>query len=289
MKTIQSMRAWWRGLFRKRRFNMLNATDNSEEWHVHISPASLMAGLVAFVLLLFILILTLVAYTPVLEFLPGYRTEADKSRESLIQNIIRLDSMERMMNDMLTYNENIAMILEGNTPVARTLPASDTMRGSKVLVMPSAEDSLLRAQMEGNGPYSLTANAGSSRKQIRESIELMKPVEGIITERFNISQNHFGVKIAAAATDRIAAVDGGTVIQSSWTPEQGYTVIMQHAAGMLSIYRGLSQSLVAPGQKLRAGELIGYNAEAQNGEVPMFEFELWNNGKPVDPESYIVF
>ena len=70
MKTIQSIRAWWRGMFRKRRCNMLNATDNSEEWHVHISPASLMAGLVAFVLLLFILILTLVAYTPVLEFLP---------------------------------------------------------------------------------------------------------------------------------------------------------------------------------------------------------------------------
>lgn len=289
MKTIQSFRAWWRGLFRKRRFNMLNATDNSEEWHIHISPASLLAGLVAFVLMLFILILTLVAYTPVLELLPGYRTEADKSRESLIQNIIRLDSMERMMNDMLTYNENIAMILEGNTPVARTLPASDSTRASKVLVMPSAEDSLLRAEMEGSGPYSLSGHENASRKKIRESIELMKPVEGIITERFDISQSRFGVKIAAAATDRIAAVDGGTVVQSIWAPEKGYTVILQHGGGMLSIYHNLSQSLVAPGQKLRAGELIGYNAEAENGEVPMFEFELWNNGKPVDPESYIVF
>ena len=76
MKTIKSVRAWWRGLFRKRRFNMLNATDNSEEWHVHVSPASLLAGLVAFVLVLFILTLSLVAYSPVLEFLPGYRTEA---------------------------------------------------------------------------------------------------------------------------------------------------------------------------------------------------------------------
>lgn len=289
MKFLKRIRAWWRGLFRKRRFSMLNATDNSEEWHIHLSPASVFAGLVAFVLLLFILTLSLVAYSPVLEFLPGYRTEADKSRESLIQNIIRLDSMERMMNDMMTYNENIAMILEGNTPVARSLPASDSTRASKVLVMPSAEDSLLRAQMEGDGPYSLAGNAGASRRQIRESIELMKPVEGIITEHFDIGQSRFGVKIAAAATDRIAAVDGGTVVQSIWTPERGYTVTMQHAGGMLSIYRCLSQSLVVPGQKLRAGELIGYNAEAEHGEVPMFEFELWNNGKPVDPESYIVF
>ena len=117
MKFLKTIRAWWHGLFRKRRFNMLNATDNTEEWHMHLSPASILAGLVAFVLMLFILTLSLVAYSPVLEFLPGYRTEADRSRESLVQNIIRLDSMERMMNDMLTYNENIALIMEGRTPV----------------------------------------------------------------------------------------------------------------------------------------------------------------------------
>ena len=112
MKFLKRIRAWWRGLFRKRRFSMLNATDNSEEWHIHLSPASVFAGLVAFVLLLFILTLSLVAYSPVLEFLPGYRTEADRSRESLLQNIIRLDSMERMMNDMMTYNRNIALTRE---------------------------------------------------------------------------------------------------------------------------------------------------------------------------------
>ena len=111
MKFLKNIRAWQRNFFRKRRFNMLNATDNSEEWHMHLSPASIFAAFVSFALLLFILILTLVAYSPVLEFLPGYRTEADRSRESLVQNIIRLDSMERMMNDMLTYNQNIALIL----------------------------------------------------------------------------------------------------------------------------------------------------------------------------------
>ena len=84
MKFLKTIRAWWRGLFRKRRFNMLNATDNTEEWHMHLSPASILAGLVAFMLMLFILTLSLVAYSPILEFLPGYRTEADRSRESLV-------------------------------------------------------------------------------------------------------------------------------------------------------------------------------------------------------------
>ena len=256
MRFFKSIRAWWRGLFRKRRFNMLNATDNSEEWHMHLSPASIFAAFLSFVLLLFILVLSLVAYSPILEFLPGYRTEADRSRESLVQNIIRLDSMERMMNDMLTYNENIALIMEGRTPVARVLASSDSSRISKVLVMPSHEDSLLRAQMEGDGEYAI---AGCP---LQETLQV---------------------------GDRITAIDNGTVVQSLWTPETGYIVVLQHAGNLISVYKNLSQSLVTTGQTIRSGELIGYNAEVQDGEVRLFEFELWNNGKPVDPEGYIVF
>ena len=289
MKFLKNIRAWQRNFFRKRRFNMLNATDNSEEWHMHLSPASIFAAFVSFALLLFILILTLVAYSPVLEFLPGYRTEADRSRESLVQNIIRLDSMERMMNDMLTYNQNIALIMEGRTPVARVLAYSDSTRATKVLVMPSPEDSVLRAQMEGDGEYAVTGRSGGSRRSVREAIELATPVEGIITDRFDIRNGNFGIRIAAAASDRIAAVDNGTVVLSLWTPETGYMVELQHAGNLLSVYKGLSQSLVTKGQTIRAGELIGYNAEAEQGEVRLFEFELWNNGKPVDPEGYIVF
>ena len=289
MKFLKNIRAWQRSVFRKRRFNMLHATDNSEEWHMHLSPASIFAAFVSFALLLFILILTLVAYSPVLEFLPGYRTEADRSRESLVQNIIRLDSMERMMNDMLTYNQNIALIMEGKTPVARVLANSDSTRATKVLVMPSPEDSVLRAQMEGDGEYAVTGRSGGSRRSVREAIELATPVEGIITDRFDIRNGNFGIRIAAAASDRIAAVDNGTVVLSLWTPETGYMVELQHAGNLLSVYKGLSQSLVTKGQTIRAGELIGYNAEAEQGEVRLFEFELWNNGKPVDPEGYIVF
>lgn len=289
MKFLKNIRAWQRSFLRKRRFNMLNATDNSEEWHMHLSPASIFAAFVSFALLLFILILTLVAYSPVLEFLPGYRTEADRSRESLVQNIIRLDSMERMMNDMLTYNQNIALIMEGKTPVARVLANSDSTRATKVLVMPSPEDSVLRAQMEGDGEYAVTGRSGGSRRSVREAIELATPVEGIITDRFDIRNGNFGIRIAAAASDRIAAVDNGTVVLSLWTPETGYMVELQHAGNLLSVYKGLSQSLVTKGQTIRAGELIGYNAEAEQGEVRLFEFELWNNGKPVDPEGYIVF
>ncbi|MFR9130067.1 MAG: hypothetical protein ACLVJK_10390 [Alistipes putredinis] len=155
MNAFHSISSWWKRFSRKRRLSMLNATDNVEEWYTHISPAGLLAAFLAFALLLFILILSIVAYTPVLELLPGYRVEAARSRENLMQSVIRLDSMERMMNDMITYNNNIALIMEGKTPVVRTVGKEDSIRTNKTLVVPSREDSLLRAELEGEGPYSL--------------------------------------------------------------------------------------------------------------------------------------
>lgn len=289
MNVFQSMSTWWRQFSRKRRLSMLDATDNTEEWYTHISPAGLLAALLAFVLLVFILILSIVAYTPVLEFLPGYRVEASRSRDNLMQNIIRLDSMERMMNDMITYNNNIALIMDGKTPVVRTLAGTDSIRSNKTLVMPSREDSLLRVQMEGTGPYSLSQNSAAA--SARKTIEMIAPIEGIIIERFEIKRDNFGIRIAASPDTQIVAADDGAVVMSLWTPETGYIIQIQHSNNLISIYKNLSKSHVTTGQRIKRGEIIGSNTEvlADGGDAKIFEFELWNNGKPVDPESYIVF
>lgn len=290
MNIFKKIASFWRNLFRKRRLSWLNAQSGEEEWHMHLSPAGTFAAFVAFLLLLFIGVLTLVAYTPVLEFLPGYRTEANRSRESLVQNIIRLDSMERVMNEMITYNRNIAMIMAGKTPVARTIISSDSTRTSKILTMPSLEDSLLRAQMEGDGPYSLEKGLAASRRALREAIELVTPVEGRVEAHFSIEEGRFGVQLATHSADRVTAIDNGTVIGSIWLPSAGHQLTIQHRGNLVAIYKNLSQPLVAIGQAVRAGELIGYTASEEEGEDSHhFEFELWNNGKAVDPEGYIVF
>lgn len=289
MNAFHSISSWWKRFSRKRRLSMLNATDNVEEWYTHISPAGLLAAFLAFALLLFILILSIVAYTPVLELLPGYRVEAARSRENLMQSVIRLDSMERMMNDMITYNNNIALIMEGKTPVVRNVGGLDSIKADKTLVMPSREDSLLRIQMEGEGPYGL--GKSPSRKTLREAMAMTAPVEGIITEKFDTKLGQYGIRIAAAPGSQVSAVDNGTVVLSLWSPEEGYVVQVQHADNVLSIYKNLAQSMVSTGQRLRSGEVLGYSndPQAEGTDSKLFGFELWSDGKPVDPEGYIVF
>ena len=277
--------------FRKRRVSVMNATDRTEEWYVHISPAGFVAASVAVLLVVFIAVSILVSYTPLLEFIPGYRANANRTREGLIANIMRMDSMERQMRDMLTYNQNIALIMDGKMPLVRTIVSNDSARIDKMLVMPSAGDSLLRAQMEGDGPYSLQKSA--AQRGVDTPMELSAPVAGVVTSHFSIAESRYGITIAAAAGAQIAAIADGTVILSSWSPETGYTVAVQHDKNnIVSIYKSLATTAVTAGQRVAAGEVVGYNAEnaAETEETTSeITFELWDDGKPADPESYIIF
>jgi hypothetical protein len=245
---------------------------------------------IAFCLFLFLLVLVLVAYTPILDIFPGYRTAAEKTHDDLVQNVMRLDSLERRMNDMLTYNENIAMILEGRTPVVRTpLSDGDTVKLDKTLVPPSQFDSLLRAQMEGDGDYSL-ARTLQSRQQGGKLI-FAAPAEGIITRHFSREDNYLGVGIQAAPNAPVTSIDDGVVADVATHGEKGAVVVVQHFNGFVSIYRNLSQVLVAKGQSIKSRQVIGYNAMPSVGDRtnPVVEVEIWNEGKAVDPEAYIVF
>ena len=181
------MKANWKdkiaNLWRKHRLSLRDERDNREMWYMYISPLSIVAGILALALVLFIVILSSVAYTPLLEFLPGY--QGNRTRTILLENIVRLDSMERQLSQMKVYSDNIALIMEGKTPVMRTLTDQNQTTTDKSIVMPSVEDSILRAQIEGDGDYSI-ANQASSRRSVRESMELVSPLAGgVIVNQFS--------------------------------------------------------------------------------------------------------
>ena len=279
-----------KNMFRKMRFTMSDPILHEEEWSVHITPAGLLGSVTAFCLILFLLVLVLVSYTPILDIFPGYRTAAEKTHDDLVQNVMRIDSLERRMNDMLTYNENIAMILEGRTPVVRTpMSEGDTTTLDKTLIPPSQFDSLLRAQMEGDGEYSL-ARTLQRRAQEGKTFIFVAPAEGIITRHFSRDDNYLGVGIQSAPNAPVTSIDDGTVVSVS-EGERGSVVTVQHFNGFVSLYRNLAQVLVVNGQSIKSRQVLGYNAMPSVGDRsnPLVEVELWNEGRAVDPEVYIVF
>lgn len=278
-------------MFRKKRLAMSNPANGHDSWSVHISPAGLLGSLVAFCVFLFLLVLILVAYTPILDIFPGYRTAAERSHDALVEGIMRVDSLERRMNDMLVYSENVAMIMDGRTPVARAkITENDTVKLDKTFVAPSTLDSLLRAQMEGEGDYSLN-KAIKNQNIAGGSRVFVSPVEGIITRHFSREDNYLGIGIQATPNAPVTSIDEGTVIDVASNNDMGTTVTVQHFDGYISVYRNLTQVLVDKGQTIKSRQVIGYNSMPQVGDAsnPIFEMEIWHEGKAVDPEVYIVF
>lgn len=275
----------FRDLFRRRRVSVSDPKNRLETRFIHISPAGFAMSIVATVFLIFCIVLALVAYTPVLDFLPGYRTDATKSRETLMRNLIRIDSLERKMNDMLAYNESIILVVDGKTPTMRSVQ-NDSLPRDKSIVPTSAADSLLRRQMESDGKYGIRNSASASG---HTNINAVAPMDGIIAERFDIKSGLYGIRIAGAPESQIVAIADGTVILNDWSPENGNSVAIQHPNGMISVYRMLSGTLVGKGQRVKGSEVIGYSTAGGDNDLSTFAFELWSDGKPVDPESYILF
>jgi murein DD-endopeptidase MepM/ murein hydrolase activator NlpD len=283
MNLFDKVARWWLNIFRKRKISIIEPETGSERWYAHLSPISMVMSGVALVTIVFALLLILVAYTPLLDMLPGYRTDATRSRQTLIRALIRVDSIERKMNDMLIYNENRILVVDGKMPAISSV-RSDSVAFDKSIVPPSSSDSLLRRQMENDRRYTLN----SKGSQQRTTISAIKPMDGIISERFNAKVGLYGIRMAGTAESQIVAIADGTVVSTDWLPESGNSVTVQHDNGMFSVYRNLSASIVTKGHRVSEGEVLGYSAVEDEAEN-MFEFEMWMGGKPLNPESYILF
>lgn len=283
MKVFSKIGSWFSSIFRKRRIALV---DNAEEqWHADLSPAMLTTICIAVVTLVFGVLLILVAYTPLLDLMPGYRTNAGRSREMLIRSIVRIDSLERKMNDMLTYNENRILVVSGKTPAMQSVK-NDSLQRNKSFVTPSKADSLLRQKIENDERYRL--NGATPKSTIQNALNAVSPMYGLISERFN-SKGLLGVRIHGTKDAQVSAIADGMVVVSNWSPEAGYCVVIQHKDNYLSVYRHLSGVLLSKGERVQGAQAIGYAGSDNKEELSMLEFELWRDGKAVNPELYIIF
>lgn len=119
---------------------------------------------------------------------------------------------------------------------------------------------------------------------------LMPPISGVISSAFDPETDHIGVDILAPHDTPVKAIWDGHVISADWTLETGYTIAIQHSNDMVSFYKHNASLLKRTGSFVRAGEaiaIIGNTGKLTSG--PHLHFELWIQGKPVDPTNYIDF
>lgn len=128
----------------------------------------------------------------------------------------------------------------------------------------------------------------SSSKQNRE-IQFIKPVTGFISRSFNPEKGHMGLDYVVKEGTPVYATAGGYVVFSGYTVDDGYTIIINHSDEYISVYKHCSTLIKKQRECVEQGELIAISGNSGKETTgPHLHFEIWKNGKPVDPRKLIL-
>ena len=110
---------------------------------------------------------------------------------------------------------------------------------------------------------------------------------GRVSPTAGASSNHQGIDIAAGSGTAIYAADGGVVTTVSYSAARGNYVVVSHGNGLSTLYQHCSSVSASVGQSVSQGDVIAYVGSTGYSTGPHLHFEVWVNGTPVNPASYI--
>ncbi len=283
-------KSWFKKLKNKYRFVLINDLNFEEKFSFRLTRLNLFLFGGLFIIILFVLTFIIIANT-------GLRNMIDSSSNIEMDRLAyknqqRLDSQLMILQQYELYVSNLQRVMQGEDieDITTNYQPVEQNDYDTIRLRRSKEDSLLRAEYSQEDQYSLiTGNERSSASGIYGYI-FFTPLKGTVVNGFNPSANHYAVDIVSKTNEAIKATLPGTVILSTWSVETGYTIAIQHAGNIVSVYKHNSALLKSQGTYVAAGEAIAiYGGSGTLSSGPHLHFELWLNGNPVDPENFMVF
>lgn len=272
----------------KYRLVLLNDSTFKEVGSVRLNRLNFMIFAGFFIVVFVAFIWASIAYTPIRELIPGYPDA--KMRNAIIQNKIRLDSLELELAYRDRYFANLNAVIRGERPEDFINAAAEQSAKANLNIARSSTDSILRHNMEVSEKLSLPVDLSEGNVVKLEKLHFFSPVRGMVTNSFNPMANHFGTDVVAGPNEVVKATLDGTVTMATWTLETGHVIQIQHDNNLISVYKHNAEILKSVGARVKAGDaiaIIGNSGELTTG--PHLHFEIWQNGVALNPEELIVF
>jgi murein DD-endopeptidase MepM/ murein hydrolase activator NlpD len=126
-------------------------------------------------------------------------------------------------------------------------------------------------------------------EQQTNNIHFSKPVNGYISRGFNPDNGHMGIDFVIKTGTPVYSAASGYVVFADYTINDGYMIIIAHSDGYITVYKHCSALLKKTRDIVLEGEIIALSGNI--GELstgPHLHFEIWKNGKPIDPQSLLI-
>lgn len=189
------------------------------------------------------------------------------SIDGITHTVVRGDSLEALAG---RYGTDVTAILDSNDLVDAALVPG------QLLFIPGASMSTL-ALRRAMGELFIT------------------PVRGRISSPFGYRNDpftgvrtfHTGIDIAAPVGTSIKVTLDGRVATTGYSPVYGNYVIVSHDGGYQSLYAHMSRILVARGQWVVQGGVLGAVGNTGYSTGSHLHFSVYRNGKMVNPASIL--
>ena len=286
MSTKKEKRKLVDRLRNKYRLVVMNEHTFEERFSLRQTPLGFLWLSESFMLVIIFLVVILIAFTPIREYIPGYADVGVQNQ--LIKLNFQADSLQKSVVFKQRYLDNIALILSGKDSAIQPRDLRDSTKNyGNMNFQTNAADSALRHEIENQDQYSLTIDV-KPRGGV-SGFFFFVPMKGEVSSAFNLGEENFGVDILSAdENEPVRSTLDGTVIASGWSTAYGYVISVQHAENLISIYKYNSVALKKPGESVRAGDPIAI-VGSFGKQGPQLHFELWYNGTAINPSDYMVF
>lgn len=102
---------------------------------------------------------------------------------------------------------------------------------------------------------------------------------------------HTGIDYKAEKGTEVKSTWDGVVSKTYKDSLWGYTIEITHDGNITSVYKNLDEKIyVKKGDSVKSGQAIGKvgdSAAVEKRDEPHLHFEIWAEGEPINPESYV--
>jgi len=270
------------------RLVVYRSEDFSEVRAINLTLSNMYRMASILMLILIALIASILIFTPLKRLIPGYGKI--ESNQKFLQVIEDVDHLTGQIEAQEVYIGSIRTFLSNGLGSSDSLSAniSDVVIPTKAVKSPVVKQTI-PIQVPQSNQIELDSDQ-YGLLDVMDGQRLVKPVSGLVSSKFDPSIKHYGVDVLAPSQTAIVAMMDGIVFSSGWDLETGYTIGIQHNDNILSFYKHNSQLLKEKGTFVSAGEavaIIGSTGTMSSG--PHLHFEIWHQGRPVDPEDILNF
>lgn len=123
----------------------------------------------------------------------------------------------------------------------------------------------------------------------QQKIRFISPALGYVNNDFASEKGHYGIDFALLPNTVIMASASGKVVFSDFTAKDGNIIIIQHQDSFISVYKHCASLLKKEREYVKQGEIIALSGNSgYNTSGPHLHFEIWKNGKPVNPKKLLI-